>query len=50
MINFFVFNNLSFVWDSFDSLNSVIFDVFFLKRNVLNSAFDGDFLSDGSLM
>lgn len=48
--NFIIFNNLSFIWNSLDSFNSVIFNVFLLERNVFNTGFHRDLFSNSSGM
>ena len=46
MNNLFIFNNFSFKWYSFDSFNSIIFNIFFFEWNILNSAFNGNLLGN----
>jgi len=38
--HFFIFNNFSFVWNSFNSFDLIVFNVFLFEWNVLDSAFD----------
>jgi hypothetical protein len=46
--NFLVLNNLFFIGDSLNFLYSIIFNIFFLERDVLDSTFNRNFISNGS--
>lgn len=44
--NLLIFYNLSFIWNSFNPFNSIILNIFFFERNILNSWFDWDLFSN----
>lgn len=48
--NFFIFNNFLLVWDSFNSFDSVVLDIFLFEGNILNSAFNWDLFSNSLMM
>lgn len=48
MDNFFILYDFFFIGNSFNSLDSIVLNVFLFEWNVLDSAFDWDFLSNCS--
>lgn len=47
--HFFVLDDFSFVWNSLDSFDLIVFNVLFFEGDVLNAGLDGNFYGNGAL-